>query len=48
MTLLHTRSKSEDGSITASLPPNPDDILDVTDGIEKSVELEQEILHLKS
>lgn len=34
---------TEDGSITASLPPNPDDILDVTEGIEKSVELEQEL-----
>lgn len=34
---------NEDGSITASLPPNPDDILDVTEGIEKSVELEQEL-----
>ena len=34
---------AEDGSITASLPPDPDQILDVVGGIEKSVELEQEL-----
>jgi len=36
---------NEDGSITASLPPDPDHVLDVTDGIEKSVELEQDLSH---
>ena len=28
---------SDDGTITAQLPPDPVDVLDVTDGIEKSV-----------
>ena len=28
---------SDDGTITAQLPPDPADVLDVTDGIEKSV-----------
>jgi len=34
---------NDDGTITASLPPDADQILDITDGIEKSVELEQEL-----
>ena len=37
-------SSQDDGTITASLPPDADQILDITDGIEKSVELEQELL----
>jgi hypothetical protein len=37
----------EDGSITASLPPDPDQLSDVTDGIEKSME-EQDRLQSKS
>ena len=36
-------SSPDDGTITASLPPDADQILDITDGIEKSVELEQEL-----
>lgn len=28
---------NDDGTITAQLPPDPADVLDVTDGIEKSV-----------
>ncbi|KAL3800191.1 hypothetical protein HJC23_001112 [Cyclotella cryptica] len=38
---------NEDGSITASLPPDPDHVLDVTDGIEKSVELQQDLSQSK-
>lgn len=28
---------NDDGTITTSLPPDPNDVLDLTDGIEKSV-----------
>jgi len=28
---------NDDGTIVTSLPPNPEDVLDLTDGIEKSV-----------
>ena len=41
--LISNGINTEDGSITASLPPDPEQFLDVTDGIEKSVELEQEL-----
>lgn len=43
LTHPNTPESTEDGSIIASLPPDPDHVLDVTDGIEKSVELEQEL-----
>jgi hypothetical protein len=33
---------NEDGTITASLPPDPEDVLDITAGIEKSVAATQQ------
>ena len=36
--MIHlTSSYTEDGTITTSLPPDPSDVLDLTDAIEKSV-----------